>query len=333
MRRAAAAVVAVSLAALAQAEDPKMPAAPPPLDLVQTIALPGVQGRMDHFALDAKRGRLYLAALSNKTVEVIDVAKGARTKSLAGFAEPQGIAYLPESDRLAVACGGDGTVRILDGEKLEETASFELGSDADNVRYDAATQKLYVAYGEGAIAVLQVKRPAAQAKADIGTHPEGFQLELGGRRMFVNAAGTADVAVVDRFDMTVTARWPLGGAKKNYPMALDEAGKRLLVGCREPASVVLLSTEDGKVLSKTPCSEDPDDLFVDAKRNRVYVACGGGAVDVFERPDADHLKLLAKVETRAGARTCFFDAASDRLYVAVPNSGDKDAEIRVFAPK
>lgn len=333
MRRTAAVTAVVSLLALARAEDPKPAAAPPPLDLVQTIALPNVKGRIDHFAVDAKRKRLFVAALGNGSIEIVDLEKGERVKSIGGLDEPQGVAYLPETDRLVVACGGDGSVRFYDGEKYEQVAKIDLGADADNVRYDAATQRVYVGFGDGAVGVISAKKTASVGQADVGVHPEAFDIETAGRRIFVNAQSAAEVAVVDRFDLTVKARWPLGGARANFPMALDEATKRLLVGCRAPASVVMLSTDDGKVLSRNVCSDDPDDVFVDAKRNRVYVSCGAGSVDVFERPDADHLKLLAKVETRHGARTSWFDAAEDRLYAAVPKNGDKDAEIRVFAPR
>jgi DNA-binding beta-propeller fold protein YncE len=194
-------------------------------------------------------------------------------------------------------------------------------------------QRVFVGYGDGAVASIPAAKPAAVGKADVGAHPESFQIETAGRRMFVNAEGAAEVVVIDRFDMTVKARWKLGGARANFPMALDEAAKRLYVGCRAPASLVVLATDDGRVVTRIDCTADPDDVFVDGKRNRVYVSGGGGAVDVFERPDADHLKLLAKVETRRGARTALFDAAADRLYVAVPKDGDKEAEIRVFAPK
>jgi hypothetical protein len=194
-------------------------------------------------------------------------------------------------------------------------------------------QRVFVGYGDGAVAAIPAKKPAVLAKADVGAHPEAFEIETAGRRLFVNAEAAAEVVVVDRFDMTVKARWKLGGARANFPMALDEPGGRLLVGCRAPASVVMLATSDGKVVGKAECSDDPDDVFVDAKRNRVYVSCGAGAVDVFDRPDADHLTLLAKVPTRRSARTALFDAASERLFVAVPKDGDRGAEIRVFAPR
>lgn len=331
MRRPAAALAVALLLAFARAGDDT--AAKPPLELVKTIALPGVKGRIDHMSLDAKRGRLHVAALGNGSVEVVSVEKGERVASLGDLPEPQGIAYLPDLDRIVVACGGDGSVRFLDGDSLGLKSRADLGSDADNVRYDAPTQKLYVGYGEGAIAVIPAKKPAAMAKAEVGAHPESFQVETAGRRIFVNAAGRADVAVIDRFEMSVKERWKLGGPTANYPMALDESARRLFVGCRNPPCVVLLSTDDGKVVSRTDLSGDPDDVFLDAARRRVYVSCGAGSVDVFERDGADALKPLAKVETRKGARTALFDAASDRLFVAVPMDGEKPAEIRVFAPR
>lgn len=335
MRTAIAVLGLASLLACALAGDePKAaPAERPPLELVQTIALPGVKGRIDHFALDGKRKRLYVAALGNGSVEVISLEKGERVRSIAGLDEPQGVVYVPDTDRLVVACGGDGLVRFYDGETLEENAKVDAGGDADNVRYDPLTQRLFVGFGSGGVACVNPRKALVQAAAELGAHPESLQVEPAGRRLFVNVAAAAEVAVIDRFEMKVTARWKLDGARSNFPMALDEAGKRLLVGCRAPSCVVALSTDDGKVKSRTTCSDDPDDVFVDAARKRVYVSCGAGVVDVFDRVSADELKLLAKVDTRHGARTCLFDAASDRLFVAVPKDGDKEAEVRIYAPR
>jgi DNA-binding beta-propeller fold protein YncE len=329
----AVALALATLLAVAQAGDAPDAKPPAPLALVQTIALPKVEGRLDHFALDAKRGRLYLAALGNGSVEIVSLEKGERAKQITGLSEPQGVAFAPDLDRLVVACGGDGTLRFYSGDTAEPAAKIDLGSDADNVRYDPATQRFFVGAGDGSVTSVNAKKPAAVATADLGAHPESLQVETTGRRLFVNVERAAEVAVVDRFDMTVKARWKLGDAKANFPLALDEAGKRLFVGCRRPACIVTLSTDDGKVLATTDCSDDPDDVFLDAARRRVYVSCGAGFVDVFERGAKDALERVAKVETRRGARTAFFDAASDRLFVAVPKTGDKDAEIRVFAPR
>src|SRR5437016_5158881 len=110
MRRLAPPLLLASLLACAQAGDPAPTAAAPPLELVQTIALPGVKGRIDHMDVDAKRKRLLVVALGNGSLEVVSLEKGERVKAVGGLEEPQGVACVPETDQVVVACGGDGTV-------------------------------------------------------------------------------------------------------------------------------------------------------------------------------------------------------------------------------
>src|SRR6266705_6411559 len=108
----------------------------PPLKMVQTIPLPGVEGRIDHLSVDLKGQRLFVAALGNNTMEVVDLAQGKRVRSITGLKEPQGIAYLADLDQIIVANGADGTVRTLDGKSFTVISHLTLGDDADNVRYD-----------------------------------------------------------------------------------------------------------------------------------------------------------------------------------------------------
>lgn len=336
MRHTAAVLVLASLLTVADAGEDEKPAAKPevpPLDLVASIPMPGVKGRIDHMALDAKRNRLLVAALGNGTIEALSLEKKECERSIDGLEAPQGLAYLPDLDRIVVACGGDGSVRFYRGETFDLAAKVDLGDDADNVRYDASTQKVYVGFADGAIAAIGAKTPSLLAKTDVGAHPESFQLEAGGRRIFVNVAGKGEVVVVDRFEMTSRARWKLGDASANFPMAVDESGKRLFVGCRTPPSVLVLDTESGKIVTKAECSSDPDDLFLDAKRSRLYVTCGAGSIDVFDREGSDGLKLRTKIETRRGARTGLYDAESDRLFVAAPKEGEHPAEVRIYVPR
>src|SRR5207247_1893121 len=117
---------------------------PAPLRLVQTIALPGVEGRIDHLALDLDRQRLFVAALGNNTVEVLDLRAGTRLRSIGGLHEPQGIAFVPDSGRLFVASGGTGACDLFDADTLHSIKTVPLGDDADNVRYEAAAKRVYV---------------------------------------------------------------------------------------------------------------------------------------------------------------------------------------------
>ena len=304
------------------------PQSDPLLRLVRTIELPQVRGRIDHLAFDPARGRLFVAALGNDTVEVLDTARGEHLRSLSGFHEPQGIALVPEMSAVAVANGDTGTLQLLDTDAYRTRWTVQVGEDADNVRYDHASKRLLVAAVGGLIAV---DPSAGEVKGRLGIsgHPESFQLEREGARVFANLPGASRIVVGNRSSMTATSRWPTEKCGSNYPMALDEPGHRLFVGCRSPASVALVETSDGRVVTSVPAVGDTDDLFYDADRRRLYVIGGEGAVDVFAR-DGDALQRQARVSTRAGARTGLWVASESRLYVAVPARRGSPAEIRVF---
>jgi len=300
-----------------------------PLRLVQTIPLEGVRGRIDHMAIDAKARRLYVAALGNDSVEVLDLAAGKWLARIEGVREPQGICVLPESGELVVAGGGDGQVRFYDrDQKLLATIS-DL-DDADNVRYDPQGRLLYVGYGDGALAVIDPAKRAKVADIRLGGHPESFEIEAKGRRIFVNVPGKRHIAVVDREKRTVTDQWPIEKARSNFPMALDEANQRLLVGCRWPAKLLVLDTQSGKTVARPDCCGDADDVFHDAANKRVYVTGGEGCVSVFKQADADSYRPVGKVATASGARTSLFVPESSRLFVAAPLRGRRPAAIQVY---
>ena len=302
----------------------------PPLVLAQTIELPHVEGRIDHLAIDAPGQRLFVAALGNNTVEVVDLKKGAVLKSLTGFREPQGLAFLPDANLLTVANGqGDG-VQLVDGAAYQVARSVPLGDDSDNVRYDTSAKRAYVGYGDGAIAAINPLDGKVTGQVKVGGHPESFQLERSGRRVFVNVPTASSVAVIDRESMKVVSTWRVTSARANYPMALDEANHRLFVGCRRPAKVLAYDTSTGIETGSFDIVGDTDDLFYDTKRQRVYVSGGDGFIDVFSASSGAPLSRLAHLPTAAGARTSLFVPELSRLYLAVPHRGNQRAEIRVY---
>jgi DNA-binding beta-propeller fold protein YncE len=302
------------------------------LRLVQTIQMPGVEGRIDHLAVDLAGKRLFVAALGNNSVEVVDLAGGRRVRSLSGFDEPQGIAYLADVGRLVVANGGSGAVDLLDGSSLERIASVRLGGDADNVRYDAAAKTLYVAYGEGALAAIDPAKGVKLWEVGLAGHPEAFALASSSGRIYIDVPDAGHVAVVDRSSRRAEATWPVKGAGANFPLALDEANHRLFVGCRRPARLLVYDTARGTQTATVEIGGDADDVFYDPARRRLYVACGDGRVEVLEERGPDSYASLGRVATAAGARTCLFVPDLGRLYVAVPNRGGQQAEIRVYEP-
>ena len=297
---------------------------------VAAVALPNVHGRIDHMAFDPARQRLFVAALGNDTVEVVDTAQDRHLRSIGGFHQPQGIALVADLGAVAVANGDTGTLQLVDNDTYATRWTIEIGGDADNVRYDGAEKRLYVA-AEGGLYVVDPAAGKSVGKISIDGHPESFQLETTGTRMFANLPGLlrSQVVASDRTSMTVTARWTTQGCGGNYPMALDESSGRVFVGCRRPARMSMVDTQSGSFVSSIEIVGDTDDLFYDGIRQRLYVVGGDGFVDVFDR-DADQLRQAGRISTRGGARTGLWVPSRNRLYVAVPERNGESAEIRVF---
>lgn len=302
----------------------------PQLKLKQTILLPGVEGRIDHFAVDSSGQRLFICALGNNSLEVIDLRNGERVHSITGLGDPQGVGYAPEVNRLFVANDRGGICKIYDGKSFQTVGELNLKDDADNVRYDEARKKFYVGFGSGGIAVVNAADGKQVGSIKVGAHPEAFQLEKNGSRIFVNVPNSRHVAVVDRDKGEVVATWKTDLAFGNFPMALDEANHRLFVGCRLPSRLVVLNTDSGDVIAKLDISGDADDVFYDGKRNRIYVICGAGKIDIIEQADPNTYKALTKVDTANGARTGFFFPERDTLFVALPHRGSQQAEVRCY---
>jgi DNA-binding beta-propeller fold protein YncE len=302
-----------------------------PLRLEKTVPLPGVEGRFDHFALDPKAGRLFVAALGNNTVEVIDIAAGKRLRSIGGMHEPQGIVFVPELHRIYVANGKDGKLHIIDTATFQSAGQVEMGEDADNVRYDAGRKTVWVGYGDGALGALQTVASKRAGDIHLDAHPESFQLESPGPRIFVNVPGAGEIEVIDRDRQAVAAKWAVQGAAANFPMALDQARHRLFAGCRKPAKVLVFDIDTGKVVAEFPCPGDTDDLFYDSARQRLYVAGGEGFIEAFAQKSSNEYVSLGRTPTAAGARTGFYSPELSRFFLAVPHRGNQGAEIRIYS--
>jgi DNA-binding beta-propeller fold protein YncE len=308
------------------------PGAPAPaLRLAQAIPLPGVEGRLDHLAVDVAGQRLFVAALGNNTLEVIDLRAGRRTSSLPGMREPQGVAFLPDRNRIVVTSGGAGECVVVDGGALRVIQRIPCGDDADNVGYDRAAGLLYVGAERGRLTIVDAAGSRPVGQIALGGHPEAFVLEPDGPRVFVNVPTAGHVAVVDRHRRAVIATWSVSAARANFPMAIDPERRRLFVGCRQPARLLIYDLDAGRLVGEVAIAGDVDDLAYNATRRRIYASGGAGAISVVEQVDADHYRPLDRVPTARGARTALFVPDLDRLYVAVPHRGTQVAEVRAYA--
>lgn len=300
--------------------------------LERTIPLANVSGRIDHMAVDLRRGHLFVAELGNNTVDVVDLAAGKVVHRIDGLREPQGIGYAPAADVIAVANAGDGSVHLYKGEDFAAAGRVELGDDADNIRLDARSGNFLVGYGSGGIASLDPKSGAILAKAPLPAHPEGFRVDKDGRRALVNVPDAHQIAAIDLTTGKQTATWRVPNLGANFPMAWDEDHGLLAVVFRNPARLVLIDSATGSIRAKLETCSDSDDVFFDNRRQRIYVSCGSGSVDVFQGSGSEY-RLAASVATKSGARTSLFVPELDRLFVA-ERAGllGSEAALLVFRP-
>ncbi|HZU34659.1 MAG TPA: hypothetical protein VFA18_02050 [Gemmataceae bacterium] len=292
-----------------------------PLEKIGIIRLKGIAGPLDHLTVDAAHARLFVANQSNDTLDVVDLRTGKLIKQITGQKEVHGVAWAPTLDRLFVGTGG-GTCNALDGRALKLLKTFPV-PDADNVRFDPRSNRVYVA-GEKKLAVIDGRTLQPVGTVELPGSPEGFQVEQGKHRLYVNTSDPNEVAVIDTEKNTVTGRYPLKEVKAPEALAMDAHHRRLFVGCRQPSAIVVLDSESGKEITRVAIPGGVDDMFFDAERRRIYASCGQGFVAVLQQADADHYDLLAKIPTIKGAKTSFFDASRGRLYLAVPRQLGRD---------
>ncbi len=293
------------------------------------IPLPGCQGRIDHLAIDFDHQRLFVAELGNDTVAVVDIANRRLIRRLEGHDEPQGIAYFAPLNRLYVADGGDGTIRAYDATTFKRVATARLSGDADNVRIDSVARRVYVGYGVGALAVFEPDSLKQIDDIALKAHPEGFQLSPHDGNVYINVPGAGAIVVADRATARSVATWPATRWSSNYPMAIDEQDHAILSVFRRPARIARYSMKDGALIAEAEVCGDADDVFVDAKRNRAYVICGAGVVDVLDRQT---LKRIDQIPTSPGARTGLYSTAADALFVAARAEGNHEAAVWILKP-
>jgi DNA-binding beta-propeller fold protein YncE len=317
--------------ASAVSADSAVSAAPAPLVLESKIPLGNVRGRIDHLAIDVARRMLYVAELDNGSVGVLDLKAGRLARRLTGFREPQGIAYVAATDTVCVANGGDGNVQLFQGPDLTPVGKIHLGDDADNARVESNSNRVWIGYGSGAIALIDTSIRQRIASAALRAHPESLQFDESRGHLLVNVPDAQEIAVIDVAHERQIASWPLHGLGANYPMAIDVVRQQVLVAFRSPPRLGVFGLSSGEPQGVVGTCQDADDVYVDPRRARVYLSCGEGFVHVLAATPGGYVSV-AQVATAIGARTALFVPELDRLFVAVRSSGTEPAAIWVFRP-
>jgi DNA-binding beta-propeller fold protein YncE len=330
------AVLTLLSCALAVPEQEKLP-----LKLIATTPMPGFTGDFDHFGLDFKGNRLFLASEDQKTVEVFDLRTGQRIHSISGFGQPLTMAFLPEFNRLIVADGGDtDSVELVDCANYKIINTLKLGPGVDHGVYNPRDKYFYVENGGGpdskthvlSIIDVQSLKQVGEVIGLPGNSHEGMVIDRKGTKLYVNLTGTDEVGVIDLKTRQLIARWPLPDVHVAHAIALDEPNHRLFTATRNPPQFVVLDLDNGKVVATLPCVGVNSDMSFDIARKRIYVT-GSETASIFEQRDADHYVHIAEVPTAYRAKSSIFVPELNRLYVAASGKGKPDAKLQLLIYK
>ncbi len=317
--------------------------AKPPLRLVQTISLPNVKGRLDHMDVDVKGKRLFVAGFENGTLEVVDLGGGKWVRSLPGFKKPQGALFVPELNKLFVASGDDGMLRVFRGDTLELLDSIHLDLGPNRVVYEPNSRLIYVGYGGkdagkdyGEVGIIDARNDKVVGDMKVAAHPSELLLDRSGKTLFVFISVASRLQVIDTDKRQVVSTWPITSQRPG-DAAFDESTSRLFIGTRTPAEMIALNSKSGKEGAHLPTAEGMDGVYFDAGRKRIYISGGRdlrvGFAYVYQQKDADHYETIGKVATRGGAGTSFWSPELNRYYVASPATEKQEAVILVYAPQ
>ncbi len=219
--------VLASLSAQAHAQDHA------PLRLVQTISMPNVKGRIDHMDVDVKGKRLFVAGLENGSLEVVDLQAAKWLKSIPGFKKTQGIAYVPSLNKVFVASGDDGMLRVFRGDTLDLLDAIKLDLGPNRVAYDPHTKLLYVGYGGkdagkdyGEVGIIDAKTDKHLGDIKVEAHPSELLLDQSGKTLFVFVSVASKVQVIDANKREVVSTCQVS-SQRNGDGAFDEKTHRL----------------------------------------------------------------------------------------------------------
>jgi len=294
------------------------------------IMLPNVKGRIDHIDINIKDKIVFIAALGNNTLEIVDLKKSKVTGSIKGLDKPQGVAYIEKHQEILIANGGTGECGFYNALTLKKTGIIKLVDDADDVCYDAGEDKIYVGYGSGGIAIIDAASHKQVGDIHLPAHPESFQLDIKANKLWVNVPGSSMVGVADLKRLKLINKWSKLLPRANFPMAYDEAQHRVIVGYRLPAKLVVYDSETGKELFMAPMVGDVDDLYWDATNKNIYISGGGGSVNIFKQTSEAIYKQIANIKTRNGARTSLLVNELGLFLIAAREVGDQKAVLLIY---
>jgi hypothetical protein len=298
-------LLAVSLPALAQAN----------WEVKKTLPIGG-QGSWDYLTVDPATHRLFVPRSTHTMV--IDADSSKTLGDIPGQKNAHGVAIVPEANRGFISDGGgDGAVIIFDLKTYATLGKITAQPDADGIIYDASVNRVLVVSGDGGTLMsfkpdIDPTSGKIEAPIELGGKPE-FLASDGKGRLYINLVDKDNVAVVDFKARKVIAHWPVAPGGSPVGMSIDTKSRRLFIGCRKPQKLIVMSTDDGKILSDLPIGAGVDATKIDS--GQAFASCRDGSLAVAKETSPGKFEIVQTVKTPQGARTMGIDSTTHRIYL------------------
>jgi hypothetical protein len=274
----------------------------------------GGEGGMDYVTLDAQNHRLYIPRSTHTMV--IDADSGKPLADIPGQKHNHGVALAPGAGRGFIS-DGSGAVVIFDLKTNAVLGTLAARPDADGIIYDEASGLVLVVSGDDGVLMtlkpdVDPKSGSIDAPIDLGGKPE-FLASDGAGKVYINLEDKDQVAVVDIKARKVLAHWPVAPGGSPVGLSIDTAKHLLFIGCRKPQKLIVMSTDDGKVIADLPIGAGVDATKFDG--HQAFASCRDGKLDVAGENASGKFEIVQTVTTPIGAKTMDVDSVKHKVYL------------------
>jgi len=267
----------------------------------------------DYITVDSVAQRVYLS--HGTEIKVIDAADGTLIGNITGLKRDHGVAIAGEFGRGFVSDGLQGKVIVFDLKTLMVTDEVDADKDADCVIYDPSSKRVFVMDGDPHNAtVIDAKSSAVIGKIDLGGGPE-FAVADGKGTIYINLEDKNEIVAVDSSSLKIKSRWSVAPAGRPTALAIDVQHHRLFSAGRDPQMLVVLDSDNGKVLQSFPISGGVDAAAFDPETSLIFASTREGMVHVFHEDSPDKFSEAETIKTEIGAKTMGLDTKTHELFL------------------
>ncbi len=288
---------------------------------VLKIAKVGGVGGFDYVYADSENRRLYIARTGQASPPRITIFN-------LDTLEPAGeIAGISAHDVAVDSKSNHGfstskPVVMWDAKTLEKSKTIDVSGNPDGILADPFNQRIYVwSHAAPNATVIDAVNGAVVGTIDLGGAPEQAVSD-GHGRIYVDIEDKSEIAVIDAKTMSVTGRYSLGD-KGGTPagLAFDVKNHILFAACRTPATMVMLNSDDGKILATLPLGSGTDGAAFNPTTMEAFSSQGDGTLTVIKEVSPTNFVVEQTIQTPMSAKTSTLDSKTNHILLIAAEFG------------